>query len=89
MTVSSQLQQRVYHPVPVPFSPASHEDAHERPTIRFRAPNGSEMQVFELVRPCGSSLVFSSDEGFRRVRRYPPDWRTLDAAALWELSWTR
>ena len=32
------------------------------------------------------SLVFSTDEVIRRVRNYPPDWRTLSDAELYALS---
>lgn len=34
-------------------------------------------------------LVFSRRDCIRRVWDYPPDWRTLDAAGLSELSWHR
>lgn len=60
------------------------------PAVRFRAPNGSHWKVFELeAGRAGPSLIFSSDDGFRRVRAYPRDWRSLDADALWALSWGR
>lgn len=60
------------------------------PAIRFRAPNGSDWKVFEVDGArTGASLIFSSDEGFRRVRHYPADWRELDAESLWALSWER
>jgi hypothetical protein len=36
-----------------------------------------------------ASLIFSSDEGFRRVRQFPADWDALDPRSLWELSWSR
>lgn len=48
--------------------------------------------VYEL--PPGSydrratpSLVFDSDGIVRRVREYPPDWRTLSDENLFALSW--
>ena len=34
-------------------------------------------------------LIFSRRDCIRRVWDYPPDWRTLDAAGLSELSWHR
>jgi hypothetical protein len=34
-------------------------------------------------------LVFMSESVFRRVWKYPADWRALAAAALEELSWRR
>ena len=33
------------------------------------------------------SLIFDSEMGFRRVRAYPPSWRSLSDAELFELSW--
>lgn len=33
------------------------------------------------------SLIFESELGFRRVRAYPADWRTLAEAELYALSW--
>ncbi|HEY2376018.1 MAG TPA: hypothetical protein VGH98_08600 [Gemmatimonadaceae bacterium] len=39
--------------------------------------------------PCGQSLVFETESVARRVRDYPPHWRELSSAALYELSWGR
>jgi hypothetical protein len=64
----------------------------DRAIVRFRAPNGSQWKVFEMadtVPNNGASLIFSSDEGFRRVRRFPSNWEELDPSSLWELSWRR
>jgi hypothetical protein len=64
----------------------------DRSIVRFRAPNGSQWKVFEMrdaVPNNGASLIFSSDEGFRRVRRFPSNWDQLDPSSLWELSWRR
>ena len=63
----------------------------DQPAVRFRAPNGSHWKVFEMRDPVrdSASLIFSSDEGFRRVRTFPADWTALDPAALWALSWSR
>ena len=63
----------------------------EEPGVRFRAPNGSWWRVFEAsdLQRGSRSLIFTSDDGFRRVRDYPTDWAELDAVALWELSWRR
>ena len=33
------------------------------------------------------SLIFDSEAGFRRVRVYPANWRSLTDDALFELSW--
>jgi len=65
---------------------------HAVAAVHFQAPNGSQWRVFEM--PDGSpegvaSLIFSSDEGFRRVRQFPEDWNALDSRSLWELSWSR
>ena len=38
--------------------------------------------------PPGRSLVFESDMVIRRVRHYPPNWRSLPDAELERLSWT-
>ena len=33
------------------------------------------------------SLIFDSETGFRRVRAYPANWRSLSDAELFDLSW--
>ena len=33
------------------------------------------------------SLIFDSELGFRRVRGYPANWRSLSDDALFDLSW--
>lgn len=33
------------------------------------------------------SLIFESEISFRRVRTYPPHWRTLSDEELYALSW--
>lgn len=46
-------------------------------------------RVFELVAAYdrrGPSLVFETDGVMRRVRAYPPDWRTLPDRDLLALS---
>lgn len=62
------------------------------PPVHFTAPDGTFWSVHEIrddkIGPA-RSLIFVSDEGFRRVRDYPPTWRELDPAALWALSWSR
>lgn len=62
------------------------------PPIHFTAPDGTFWSVHEIrddALGLGYSLIFVSDEGFRRVRRYPAQWRELEPADLWELSWSR
>lgn len=59
---------------------------------RFLAPDHGYWVVYEVSDRIGEnevrrSLIFVSDAGFRRVRDFPEDWRTLDDAALWALSW--
>jgi hypothetical protein len=34
------------------------------------------------------SLIFESEVSFRRVRAYPPNWRTLSDEELYLLSWS-
>lgn len=34
------------------------------------------------------SLIFESELGFRRVRRYPDEWRSLEEDQLFALSWS-
>ena len=41
-----------------------------------------------LDRRAKASLVFESEQGVRRVRDYPAEWRTLSDDALFALSWT-
>ena len=48
--------------------------------------------VYELAPPTldrrsTPSLVFESEGTVRRIRNYPADWRSLDDAALFSLSW--
>jgi hypothetical protein len=44
-------------------------------------------RAFDLPRT--PALVFESDDAIRRVRLFPANWRDLDDAALYELSWCR
>ena len=60
--------------------------------VYFAAPDYTNWTVHEVHDPYasgGRSLIFVSSGGFRRVRQFPDEWRTLSAAALWELSWGR
>lgn len=61
--------------------------------VRFIAPDGTYWTAHEIADKRAESathaLIFVSDEGFRRVRSYPENWRTLTHAELWELSWRR
>ena len=63
-----------------------------REPVHFQAPDFTHWTVHEVhdpATPREHSLIFVSPTGFRRVREYPADWRTLDADALWTLSWHR
>ena len=79
---------------------AAHDDADLTPfgelpshdPVYFQAPDYTHWTVHEVhdpVNPGGHSLLFVSSAGFRRVRSYPENWRTLPAAELWKLSWQR
>lgn len=62
--------------------------------IRFTAPDGTHWAVHEVsssvTRPwAGRSLIFVSEQGFRRVYNFPPNWRELGPDALLALSWQR
>ncbi|HEX6052160.1 MAG TPA: hypothetical protein VFZ21_22995 [Gemmatimonadaceae bacterium] len=62
--------------------------------IKFTAPDGTRWTVHEVSssrdRPwAGKSLIFVSDEGFRRVYNYPANWRDLAPDELYALSWKR
>lgn len=60
--------------------------------VYFQAPDYTHWTVHEVhdpVTPGGRALLFVSSAGFRRVRAFPPDWRTLAPADLWKLSWQR
>lgn len=66
----------------------------ETDAVRFRDRTGTLWRVYERSLPTfdrrsGPSLVFESDGTIRRVRAYPPDWRTLSPEDLEALSWTR
>jgi hypothetical protein len=59
---------------------------------KFLDSTGLWWSVQELPCPAslgspGLSLVFECIYGARRVRRYPPDWRTMSDAGLESLSW--
>lgn len=53
---------------------------------------GDTWLVYELPlefdRRSSPSLIFEHPMSVRRVRNYPPDWRTLTDAELIALSWT-
>jgi hypothetical protein len=67
---------------------SSHEPVH----FQAPAPDHSHWTVHEVRDPAAPrerALIFVSASGFRRVRVYPPHWRTLGPAELWALSWQR
>jgi hypothetical protein len=71
---------------------AAHEPEPRPPTVCFAAPNRSHWTVHETRDPgsaSGTALLFASEDGFRRVRRSPADWRALAAEALRTSSWER
>jgi hypothetical protein len=51
---------------------------------------GRDWLVYELAATSSApaSLVFETELVVRRVKAYPANWRTLDEAALFALSWT-
>lgn len=60
--------------------------------IRFTAPDGTQWSVHEINSNSSPglarrSLIFVSEEGFRRVYTYPEDWRDLSSEELYKLSW--
>jgi hypothetical protein len=69
-------------------------EAHDRPVaarVQFPAPDDTFWTVYETRdpgSPTGKALLFVSESGFRRVRQYPKEWRSLSAQELWALSWT-
>ena len=46
-----------------------------------------ELPALPFDRRTTASLVFENDATIRRVRNYPEDWRNLNDADLWTLSW--
>lgn len=44
-----------------------------------------EASFSAMDRRSGNCLLFEADGVVRRVRNYPPDWKALDDAALYEL----
>ena len=46
-----------------------------------------ELPASPFDRRATASLVFESDAMMRRIRNYPADWRQLDDAELFALSW--
>ncbi|MDB4909007.1 MAG: hypothetical protein JWO05_3791 [Gemmatimonadetes bacterium] len=59
--------------------------------VHFQAPDGSHWTVHEISdsrdEPSRRALLFVGDHGFRRVRAYPGEWKSLSPEGLWELSW--
>jgi hypothetical protein len=53
--------------------------------------SGQDWLIYELAptETEPTSLVFETELLVRRVKTYPGNWRTLDDAALYALSWTR
>ena len=67
------------------------EDAEHGVTRVFMGSDGREWTVRELPPPSydrrrGPSLLFSADDVWRRVRRYPADWHERTDAELYTLS---
>lgn len=90
--VSTEANSRDVRQVPAPRLRAIRASAT---ALCYSDTAGIVWQVFEWplaaddgdwIRP---SLIFLSDDKFRRVRSYPRDWRTLDAGGLETLSWHR
>lgn len=64
----------------------------EAAPLYFVGPDNSYWSVHEIrddAQGTQRALIFVSEAGFRRVRTYPADWRELDPAGLWALSWAR
>ncbi len=60
--------------------------------IRFTAPDGTQWSVHEIRSRSSPddtrhSLIFVSEEGFRRVYKFPENWRQLSPDELFRLSW--
>lgn len=61
--------------------------AQEATQRQFVDREGRVWRVVEREVPVpGRSLYFESDAGWRRVRRYPSDWRVLSSEQLDQLS---
>ena len=65
-----------------------------RDPVHFQAPapdfsHWTVHEVHDPAAPAERSLLFVSTAGFRRVRVYPADWRSLGPDGLWALSWQR
>jgi hypothetical protein len=62
--------------------------ARARASGRVFSRNGLNFHVFEYIDDSGPSLIFDADEGMRRLRRFPKDWRQLGEdglAALYDM----
>jgi len=60
--------------------------------VYFQAPDYTHWTVHEVhdpIAPGSRALLFVSSAGFRRVRTFPENWRTLPSAELWKLSWQK
>lgn len=66
----------------------------QRASARRLIIDGVQWLVYELPSPgldrrSSPSLVFESEDTMRRVRDFPPDWRSLADDELEKLSWSR
>jgi hypothetical protein len=71
----------------------SHRTMHQvaRANGRTLIIDGVEWRVYELPpgtydRRGAASLVFETHDVFRRIRGFPPNWRSLDDEALFAVS---
>jgi hypothetical protein len=59
--------------------------------LKFRDSHAQAWTVYEFLRThrgvTAPILIFESSSAFRCVRRYPANWRELNAKSLEELSW--
>ena len=63
----------------------------ERADRGFRILSDDEGRIWRVREVCFSdappSLIFESDTGFRRIRKYPDSWRAMSDVELYDLSW--
>jgi hypothetical protein len=77
----------------MPVDQSAHQEARSREHAErtCRALTDEEGHVWRVrevsYADAAPSLIFECECGFRRVRKYPKDWRSLSDSELYELSW--
>ena len=77
--------------LPLDDSSATHPGAAAQPQRQLSSADGNHWRVYERAYPAidrrtGTCLIFESDKVIRRVRDFPPNWRSLSDDELYAIS---